>query len=305
MKKLTHSFAAYRRAMQMSSITLFVFVEGLTDRYFYSQLINLCCSNKGIDYDIITPDEIENKAGGKTILLELLKYLKSKKSLFDDFNGKKTVVLFFLDKDVDDFLRKKCRSQHVIYTEYYELENYLFIHGDIAKAAAISAFLDMKSVSKAIGNSQEWMKNAANCWKEWVTLCLFSHIQKINCMCTYGQKHSAINDKCYANINQTKFSTCKNTIKSKCKLDHNSFNRSYNNLSKKVDKYYRKNQQDIIFKGKWYIKFLIHDIKRIAASKRINESGLDDLILSNLINSINFKDGWLDYFYNKINPLLG
>jgi hypothetical protein len=38
----------------------------------------------------------------------------------DNFKGKNTGVLFFLDKNVDDLLRKQRRSEHVVYTQYIE-----------------------------------------------------------------------------------------------------------------------------------------------------------------------------------------
>jgi hypothetical protein len=94
MTKLAHSFAGYKRSMQMSRNPLFVFVEGQTDRYFYSKIADLECQTYGMCYQIVTAEELSGLAGGKETLLKFFAYLKTKYSLNENFKGKRTVSIF-------------------------------------------------------------------------------------------------------------------------------------------------------------------------------------------------------------------
>ena len=175
--------------MQMSTFSLFVFVEGLTDRYIYSQIADSECRNLGTNFSLVTAEELLGSGGGKAVLLSFFDYLKSRASLVDVFQSKTTASIFFLDKDVDDFLRRKRRSDHVVYTETYDIESYLFIHGDLCQATAASAPLDIGSVRTGIGDYNKWRYRAAVTWKNWVTLCLFAHTRVISST-YYGRPES-------------------------------------------------------------------------------------------------------------------
>ena len=91
--------------MQMSQAALFIFVESPEDRYVYSQIADPECQGRGIDYQVVTSEELQQNEGGKQVLLGFFDYLRRQSSLTDRFKGKTTVSIFFLDKDVDDFLR--------------------------------------------------------------------------------------------------------------------------------------------------------------------------------------------------------
>jgi hypothetical protein len=138
MSRLTHSLAGYRRAMQMSRTQIFAFVEGQTDPYFYDKICEAVCQPSTVSYEIRRAQELPGGTGGKVALLALYDYLRRMSSLLDNFKGKTTGVLIFLDKDVDDLLRIQRRSEHIVYTKYYDLENHLFIHGNLTEASTLT-----------------------------------------------------------------------------------------------------------------------------------------------------------------------
>jgi hypothetical protein len=140
---------SYLRAMQMSSAQLMVFVEGKNfDKYFYG---NICQAVYTEKYKICLAEEISlsnnqgetKSAGGKKSLISWFKYLEQHSKLVNDnIEGKKQIVVFFLDKDVDDLLGKLIISPHLIYTKCYNIENHIFVEGDLNKAAAVIASHD-------------------------------------------------------------------------------------------------------------------------------------------------------------------
>ena len=127
MSRLTYtSEKAFLRALQISSDQLTILIEGRSDTFFYDHLCSPIFENSHVRARIRRSRELPGGAQGKAALLKLYDYLRSRAKLFHEFKGKKIAVLFFLDKDVDDYARRNKRSEHVVYTEYYDHEAYLF-----------------------------------------------------------------------------------------------------------------------------------------------------------------------------------
>ena len=291
--------------MQMSQRTLFVFVESPNiDRYFYSIIVDSVCQREGITYEVVAAKELSGGDGGKQILLSFFDYPKSRSSLIDRFRDKTTLSAFFLDKDVDDYQRTKRRSAHIMYTETYEVENYLFMYGDLCQAVGASASLDIASVHTHIGDYTEWRRQAASNWKDWVKLCLFSTARKVASSCNYGQYMSPINQGCYGALLTNECDHKLATIQSQSGMPPDRFKRSFKRLSCQVDRLYETDRYDIVFKGRWYIPFLLEDMSRIAGSKRYNRTGIKERLLSCLASSLNFSDAWAEVFREPLQRLI-
>lgn len=304
MNRAQHSLSAYRRLMQISRAALFIFVEGYTDRYVYSQIADCECQASGVDFQMVAAEELPGGAGGKPALLNFFDYLRRKSSLIDSFKGKTTVSIFFLDKDIDDFLRTKRRSEHIVYTETYELENYLFMHGELSEAAAASTSLEARRIRAALDGYTSWRQTAAAKWAEWVKLCLFSHTRKIGSACNYGRPRSPINRLAYEPVEADKYECYLSALRSQCNLAAGQFERCFARLCRKVDRLYSTGQHDLIFKGRWYVCFLVEDIQKIAGGRRYQSRYLDQRLLSSLAQTLNFDDAWAEYFRAPIRVLL-
>jgi len=286
--------------MQMSHTVLYIFIEGYrAERYVYSQIIESESKRLKLPYQIVPIEEISGNTGGKIAMLSFFDYLSYKSSLIDRFKGKTTISIFFLDKDIDDLLRTKRKSKHIIYTKTYEIENYFFIYGDLSRAVASSASLDIGSVRAEIGNNTKWRKCAAIKWKDWVKMCLFSHIHKIRSMCNYGQTKSPINNGMYGSVKRKEYKSHLSKLNSKSGLPLNRFNSKFTRLSRLVDKIYSKGQYDLIFKGRWYAYFLIEDIRKIARGRRYAQVSVN-MLISNLTQTLDFNDIWTNHFRKPI-----
>jgi len=305
MNRLKHTLPGFIRKMQISRNSLFILIEGYKDSYVYSKIACSECDENSITYEIVTGDELPIDGFGKYVPLAFFDFIKSKHSLIDRFKGKTTVSIFFLDKDVDDFLRTKRRSAHVVYTEMYELENYLFKYGKIDEAVAAASSLPINIINDEFVDFSTWQQNAAMTWKEWVKLCLFSHTKKIRSMCSYSQRRSPINDGgVYGPVIESEYHRLLSLLEAESGLQRDEFIRLFSRLSKKVDKIYSEAQHDLIFKGKWYACFLIEDIKKIAGQRRIDFQSLKSKIMTNLATSLDFNDNWVEHFRVPLRRLL-
>ena len=305
MSRLRHAFSAYRRYMQMSRSKLFVFVESPDiDRYFYSMIVNPVCQREGITYQIVAAEELSRGGGGKQILLGFFDYLKSRYSLIDRFKGETTLSVFFLDKDVDDYRRAKRRSAHMIYTETYEVENYLFMFGDLCQAVGASGSLDIASVNAGISDYSKWRKNAASNWKDWVKLCLFSTARNVKSSCTYARYMSPINQGCYGALQTNEHDHKLATIQRQSSMPLDQFKKSFKRLSQSVDRLYETDRYDIVFKGKWYVPFMLEDMSKIVGPKRYKKTGVQERLLSCLLLSLNFSDAWAGMFREPLQRLI-
>jgi len=303
MSMLKHSYPGFRRLMQISSDSFFVFVEGFIDHHVFAAIIDAKCRNGAVNYDVRMAETLPGGSGGKSALLEFFNYLRRRSSLVDKFQGKTTVAFFYLDKDIDDLRRVKRRSKHIQYTETYELENYLFLHGDISKAAAAASCMNIRTVRRQLGSYALWQLQAATAWKEWVKLCIFAHCKSCGER-YYSRPKSQINENFFGDVSQLMYREHLKNLQSKSGLAKDKFNASFQRCSRSVEKLYLQGQYNRVFKGQWYAWFLIEDIKRVAGTSRYKTDGLYDNLITHLTTTIDFGGSWADYFWKPLHVLL-
>ena len=291
MSRPAYSRRGFRRLMQMSKDQVWVFVEGKADRYVYSRLTEAECAPRYIKFRVVIAEELPGGQGGKPGLDAFFIYLRRKGSLVDIFHGKRTVSVFFYDKDVDDFRSKKRRSPHVLYTEGYETENYCFMYGDLPNAAAAAGELDLPTVRAGLDPPEVWRRRAAESWKAWVELCFFAGVEGTGCGVTYGRQ-SPIHDGPYGPVNPHRRAGFIRALRTAYGGTAGEFNNALLRRTGRVDRLFREGEFDRVFKGKWYSAFLAEDIDRIAAGRRYNTRSLEDKLISQLASSLDLDAEW-------------
>lgn len=212
-----------------------------------------------------------------------------------DFKGKRTTVIFFLDKDIDDILRTKLRSPHVVYTRYYDVENHLFTAADLAEAAAAAASFDRARIAGAIGNYQQWLARAAAVWKDWIKLCVFARKRNLGGEYNYSVA-SRINNPLTGPTDPVALQLRLTQLQAATGLPPNKFKRSFGSVSKIVDDAFTSGSHDTVFKGKWYATFLTDEIKTVAAGRAYDENNLAKRLVTALALTVNFDDPWANHF---------
>jgi len=304
---IRRSEESYLRAMQMSSALLMVFVEGKDfDEYFYGKICQAVCTEK---YKIRRAEQIPlsnnqgktKSAGGKKSLTSWFEYLEQHSKLVNDnIDGKKQVVVFFLDKDVDDLLGKIITSPHLIYTKYYNIENHIFVEGDLNQAAAVIASHDPQE--KIIGDCTQWRQAVAEYWKGWVKLCLFAVKTELKCECNYSNLPSK-NNPLYNRLKDDIYLAYEQIIKNNSLLTEAQFQESFVAISNQVDELYAAGEHDMVFKGKWYAGFLEAKIEAVIGEKLTDKSSHKSYFQI-IISTLDFNGEWAEHFKRPLLKLL-
>lgn len=256
-----YSIPGFLRRMQMSQEKVWVLVEGPLDRCFYDRL---CRANANVTsrcFIVATPSDLADlNADGKQPLLILYRYLRAHQVLKSDLCGKCTTVLFIVDKDIDDLERIRARSPHVIYTEFYCVENYAVRFGDIAAALSAAAFLDLSSVVKRIGiDGLVWGQKVAVAWRPWVEYCLLVRRLKITNAPNYSVHTSLMHSGPYDPLDIAKQLSLLEAARKGTGLTPRKFDGIVARVCESVDRLYAAGKHDLIFKGKWYGCFLVKE----------------------------------------------
>lgn len=302
MNRLTYtSEKAFLRALQISSDQLAILIEGRDDKYFYDQL---CSPTFGhVRAGVRSAQELPGGASGKQTLLKLYDYLRPRARLFHEFKGKKIAVLFFLDKDVDDYAKRQKRSEHVVYTEYYDHEAYLFREGNSIKAIAAAAEADENKVKAWLGDAQQWRHKASDRWKDWVKLCLFANLRKIHGVYNYGAT-SRLNVPLHGNVNAAEFARRRAELEVKSGLSRSQFKRAFNRVAAKIETAYASDQAEKVFKAKWYSAIAETETRQAAGSYPINGNALGGRLPACLVLTMNFEEPWAEWFRNPVRALI-
>lgn len=300
MNRLTHDFPSLLRACQMSRTDFFCFVEGVdNDRYVYSQLTSSLFrkSELAVEYPTANWLSPSGKHGGKDPLIKFFNFLSSGGALSTTFEGEKTTFIFLLDKDVDDLRKERVRSKYVIYTEHYDLQNYLFIHGDVVNSAAAGASITVASLANSMGDQTAWLTQCTTTWKEWVTICLFLKINGIS-LAGYA-KSSQVNAKEYGPIEQPLLAKYKALALTKSGLDQATFDMRYSDVEFVVNNLYATGQANQIFKGKWYLHWLENHLSTKHKLK-VNHKSFASILSSNL----DWNGRWARPYKSKITRII-
>jgi len=302
--RIVHSPKAYLRYMQMSQAAVFAFVEGQeTDPYFYGQICAVVCNQRQIVYQICRANDILPNAGGKEALLVFYDFLRRRGALRSNLGGKETVAVFFLDKDIDDIVRRCRRSRYVTYTRYYDVQNEIFLNGDLSQGCAAAASLDPAILTSLLSDSHSWCKHAAQRWQEWVVLCIIAHLKGIRQECNY-RVQSRVQNPTTGKVDTARLKVRITAMAARSGMAPDDFKAFHTSVKRKVKRLYSSGQQDKVFKGKWYSALLDEDIKRLMGRSAFDKQGFSARVTSAVAATLRFTDSWAQFYANRLTDLV-
>ncbi|WP_416901351.1 hypothetical protein [Micromonospora echinospora] len=302
MKRLVHSPQGYLRQMQMSKARVWIFFEGKTDRYFYSKLAEATAEECGKTrtFQVASADELAPDGGGKSVLVKFFEFLRDGQNLVSRLAGRETRSVFFLDKDVDDILGKRIASPHVIYTDFYSLESYLFKYGNIVDACAVSLALPLQDVRRVVPDADSWRIRCALLWKDWLSVCLFAARSGIG-IASFSAP-SRVNLNTYEGVDGVLLAQMEAVCLSAATNAGDPL-RLLTECRQMVSQHYAANNHDRIFNGKWYAHFLEDHINK--SLPNASSQGLSKKIPLHLAQSLRFEDQWAKHLRSKLAMHLG
>lgn len=273
----------------MTRFDLVVFVEGRTDRYFYSRIATVVCEPLGISYQVRSADEL-GAGGGKPALLAHFARLRRKRALRGT-PGRVAAAFFYLDKDLDDIRGAMLRSAHVAYTSGYHVENYFFREGDILQALASATYLDPRVLKKHLGNPALWRENAARAWIEWVYLCAHSAIDSLRCPANY-HSGSLVHRGCYGGLLKERYEERLQSLRAASGLTVAVFDARHREIRALIDSAYARGAWDEVFPGKWYRLMIAETVSAHLRPYRPKVDGLAERVTAMLQYSLPYEKPW-------------
>lgn len=266
MARPAHDFKAYLRSMQLSRTEVYFFVEGKDcDPTYYGRLSEETQTRNKVKCVVVRADEIRNPVGilplggGKPKLVGFHNFLRRNGHLVDVFKGKRTVSVFFADKDIDDLLKKLLRSRHFLYTKWHSVENHLILAADLHEAIASTCSLAPGRVPRDFHDVNAWTRKAAERWKEWVACCVLSQKCKSGVL-NYGSE-SLINVPATANTDAMLLRKHLNRLSASTGIEADKIKRKYLIVEKMIEGLYARNEHNAVFRGKWYLSILFAELK--------------------------------------------
>lgn len=292
--RTAHSFGGMRRYMQQSRTQVFIYVEGRDlDPQIYGAICATVCANSGRTYEVVVADRINDAGGGKGILTDFHTYLANNNSLLDRTQAEAKLVMIYLDKDVGDLLKTLKSSAHIVYTTLHSIENHLFIEGDFVRSLATAGSLDLNVVRARVTNANEWRNRSANCWREWVALCILAEKLSLSHPATYSRS-STLNNPADSPTDPGVLAACVAEMEARSGLSHHEFDRKLAAANRLVDTLNHRGMHDLVFKGKWYSHFALRELELTAPF--FNKNGAADRLMGSLITTTNFDGLWVEHF---------
>jgi hypothetical protein len=302
MNRLRRSPAGFMRSLQMSSATVFVFVEGRdADPYVYGKICDTELSSRR-EYRVIMSEELPGPGAGKKKLLSWFERLRGGRNLSRTWKGHRYTTMFFLDKDLDDLRHTKKRSPHVVYTRYYDIENHIVLATDLVEAVAVAFSLSPGHAAQIIQDASNWPAKAAERWKEWIILCLLTQKLRVHSACNYSVT-SRVNRAPHQSTDPGALAAYRSRLRRESGLSEDDFTAAYTRVERKVCALYRSGDQDCVFKGKWYLVILQSEVRAQLGKRPFNEKALGIRLLSAVAQSCDYTAPWSEHFRKALREL--
>lgn len=300
MSRLQFGYAAMVRAIQIGKSELTCFVEGKSDQYFYSQLLQTVSGTTGPTYEIRTAIELTGSSGGKQPLLSFFSYLRRNKLLKPHFGSHLRSIVFCLDKDMDDRKRILKRSDHVIYTNGYDFETYLFANGDIGQAAAIAARIDIAVARTIVGVQDDWRRKCVVDLCDWLALGLLS----VRCGASpdryFGPPRPGFGSMTGGAALRRHIDNRLKLIAKDGGLALDVTRTRFGNARRDIFRMCAASEHDTLFKGRWYAVILEQDIKRNASTTAYQVGRFVDRVLTAIHATVDFDGAWADNYRRQL-----
>ncbi len=291
------------RRLQMSEAELFVFVEGVeADRFVVGSICEKALVDAPLTYATRAAADA-GPGGGKGALLTFFAYLAEHGRLCHTFEGKTTAAVFCLDKDIDDIRGVRQYSPHAVYTEHYDIQSYIYRHGDLVMGAAAAGSLDPQQLRGELTESLAWCRAVAGRWQEWVAICVFARRTGLDYR-GYGRP-SPLNEPPDAAADLLSHDSEMVQLREASGLSGDEFTQAFGRTAALVKRYYGHDKQDRVFKGKWYTRILAAAVARLVRDTKYQKAGFEKRVASAVAATLDFTAPWTQYLAGPLRTVAG
>ncbi len=156
----------------MSTTPIWIIVEGrYHDRAYYDRLLNSIPSIAGLQYEILLaeyPAVDEVAAGGKKHALKLHAALSENGWLRQRSKKTNHIVIFSLDKDLDDEPTSNMPDDlHILYTKYADVEAEILQGNDLIAALTALTGASKRDLIELAAEAHNPLQHISEAWAEW------------------------------------------------------------------------------------------------------------------------------------------
>lgn len=286
----------------LSTKRLFVVVEGRRfDRHFYDSLLSANKTAVTGGYQVVLCEEATNGSAGKDAALQLFDHLRSRGRLYQRTRRSDHVIAFALDRDYDGVLGRQKRSTHLFYTQACDVEAEIFLRGQLARALSLTLSLTMEDASNLAHNLQDLVKDLAEAWREWITLCCIAIGMRSRCD-VHPARQSSINQQVYGNVDSQKHADAQNAVRATAYATTSPTKERW--IRRRVDAVYLRGQHECLVKGKNLPGYLHWRIAPQIANSITDSTQFQKLITHSLLSTIDYRADWALPFHAQIDELL-
>ncbi|MFF5334145.1 hypothetical protein [Streptomyces sp. NPDC013181] len=295
--------------MQISQDSLFVIVEGKDlDARFYDRVCDSSAVIGVSGYQIWLSEQLEDDstgvaASGKKAVLAHFEYFKSVGKLTVHSSIGKHSIAFMVDRDNDDMSGGKKRSPHVIYTDMFDVEAEVFVHGSDEEALAVIFSLDKASAGQLARDLSGWVADLANTWKEWITLCVVAKAAGAGCDVGFGRE-SWVNNPKYGTAEAVKLAAAEKKVATSARRNPSEYNSISARVRKRINSCYTKGNAHRLVKGKWLAPYLVHRVKLHFGEAPVGYRGAEEYVARAYLATCDFREKWATHYRNRLESLL-
>lgn len=286
----SYSFAGFLRRAQISNDNLWILQEDSRDHVFTDGLAQATL-DESVDFIVTDPSKVLGMTGGKSALLQLYDYLRKRKLFVSSLGKSKTVICFFLDKDLDDLEGCQRRLDFAMYTEHYCVENYLFRHGDVRRAAMIAAGMPAQAATAKYSDSEATCQRLSLSICEWVAICLLVRRLRLR-HGNYGVSRSPIHNRPPQTVDNNKLGHILRSIANDAKIGETVCKQRHSRLVSDIKREIRDGTHDRVFNGKWYFYLLYEEACHIQGKNARLSRASEAAIRATLLSTLDFSDAW-------------
>ncbi|MGW6058696.1 hypothetical protein [Streptomyces sp. NPDC055189] len=295
--------------MQISQYSLFVIVEGKDlDARFYDCVCGSSSWIEAAGYQVWLAEQLKDDAtgvaaGGKKAVLAHFDYFKASGKLSVTSSSGKHAISFMVDRDNDDVSGGKRRSPHVIYTDMFDVESEAFVHGkdEVALAGALS--LDASSASLLATDLNDWIKDLANAWREWITLCTLAKAAGSGCDVGF-RRESWVNIPKYGAVEPIKLAAAEAKVVASTRRTPVEFNAISARVRGRINSCYSKGSGYRLLKGKWLSSYLTYRVKDYFGSAPVHYGSFTDSVARDYLAACDFRENWANYYRDRLEALI-
>jgi hypothetical protein len=282
------SAGGFAQRVAMSDKEFWIIVEGRDhDRPHYERLMRSMDSTAGRKFSIRLAEEtkVDGKAaGGKEHALALHDKLAKSHELTQKNKALTSQIVFFLDRDRDDFSGLLRTGEHVFYTHGSDVEADILANSDVWSAISMAYGIDDSLTWKIRREVTDLPTSLMSLWRDWLELGLTA-------LATGSPGHAPWSQLSMVNIDQfgpvdiDAVTQAVTKIRTSCSTDE------YEAAGSKAARHLKDNGTRLL-KGRWLSRYIRSLVKVHLADEVVRAKVSPDAVIDTALSSLDYRADW-------------